>query len=159
MFDEIIDKAWNVYKAESKRSFSQRMRRLTEYAGGLNPGKLKTALLKFCSKKTWFISSYDYANAHRTGNMIDRLINRTDRKLHVSKGWHGTMASAEIGIRGFCLVQNFCPYCPSVQKKYDGKQSAFEKLNGYKYSENWLENLIIATSTQQKYRFQQKTVE
>jgi len=159
LFREILDKAWNAYKAENKRSFSQRIRRLYEYAQELKPSKLKTALCKLCSKRNWFTPAYNYHNAHRTSNRIDRLINRTDRKLHISKWWHGTIASAEIGIRAFCLIQNFSPYCPSVQKKYNGKQSAFERLNGYKYAENWLENLIIATSTQQKYRFQQKTLE
>lgn len=159
LFKEILDKAWNAYKAENKRSFSQRIRRLKDFTSNMVEGKLKIALDKLCSKRDWFSVSYDYNQAHRTSNMIDRLINKIDRKLYTSKWWHGTKASAEKGIRAFCLIQNFSPYCPRVQKKYDSKVSAFEKLNGHKYAENWLENLIIATSVQPKYKFQQKKLE
>lgn len=159
LFREILDKSWNTYQAKNKRSFSQRIRRLSEYAKGLNSGKLKTALSKLCAKKNWFTPTYDYIKSHRTSNMVDRLINRTDRRLQISKWWHGKIISAEVGIRAFCLIQNFCPYCPIVRKKYEGQNSAFERLNGYKYSDNWVENLLIATSIQQKYKFQQKKLE
>lgn len=159
IYRNIVEQAWNAYKAKNKRSFSQRIRRLNEYAQSLRASKLKTALKKLCSKKDWFIPAYDFGNAHRTSNMIDRLINRTDRRLFIGKWWHGSLSSAEKSIRAFCLIQNFCPYCPRVSEKYYGQESAFERLNGYKYAVNWTENMLIATSGQQRYTFQQKKLE
>jgi hypothetical protein len=35
----------------------------------------------------------------------------------------------------------------------------FERLNGFSYRENWLQNLLIATSTPPIYRFQHKPIE
>ena len=88
--------------------------------------------------------------------MIDRLINRIDRRLFIGKWWHGTIIAAEKGLRSFCLLENFCPYCSITRNSYDGKSSAFEKLNGFRYHDSWLQNLLIATSIQDIYIFQQK---
>ena len=87
--------------------------------------------------------------------MIDRLINRRDRRLFIGKWGHGTIVSAEKNLRSFCLIQNFIPYCPLIQKKSELNNSAFEKLNKKKYSDNWTENMLIATSIQKIYIFQQ----
>ena len=68
------------------------------------------------------------------------------------------VASSEKNLRSFCLIQNFIPYCPLVRKKKELNNSAFEKLNKKKYSQNWTENLLIATSIQNIYIFQQNTL-
>jgi hypothetical protein len=154
--NEILEKVWEVYQSKDKTTFSQNMECLREWANKLSESKLKVVLLKLCLKEKWFSAAYDFENAHRTSNMIDRLINRLDRRLFIGKWWHGSIVSAEKGLRSFCLLENFCPYCPITRKKYGGKMSAFERLNGFRYHDCWLENLLIATSIQGIYIFQQK---
>ncbi len=46
LYNEIADKAWKVYQAEDKTTFSQRMRRLRAWGNKLEDSKLKEALLK-----------------------------------------------------------------------------------------------------------------
>ena len=64
---EVLDKAWAVYKAETRIKFSQRVRRLREWAEAKLPdGGLKHAVLKLCAKKAQFLKAYDHPRAHRT---------------------------------------------------------------------------------------------
>ncbi|MCB8951383.1 MAG: hypothetical protein H6650_21840 [Ardenticatenales bacterium] len=54
---------------------------------------------------------------------------------------------ADLRTRAWALLHNFRPYCPrsKVSKEY---QSPAHKLNGFVYRENWLENLLVASSNQ-----------
>jgi hypothetical protein len=88
--------------------------------------------------------------------MIDRLMRGLDKYLFAKQYFHGTLVSAEYGVRAYCLLSNFRPYNPSTVKETEGSHSPFERLNGFTYHENWLENLLIATSRQEIYRFQHK---
>ncbi len=74
LYSQIAEKAWRLYRAGTKQSFSQRLRRLREWGGTLGDSPLKTALLKLCGKKAGFLPAYDFAACLRTGNMIDRLM-------------------------------------------------------------------------------------
>lgn len=93
--------------------------------------------------------------------MIDRLMQGMDKCLFAKSSFHGTLASAERGIRAYCLLTNFRPtaYNPIAHLKFRDKDSPFERLNGFTYHESWLQNLLIATSRQKIYRFQQKKLE
>ena len=44
------------------------------------------------------------------------------------------------------LLWNFHPYDRRTQAKYGRQASPFERVNGFRYHENWLENLLIAAS-------------
>ena len=69
-----------------------------------------------------------------------------ERRLHAAQHFHGIIISATKQMRAQALLINFCPYSPSIIEKHVGKQSPFEKLNGYRYRDNWLENLLVASS-------------
>ena len=90
--------------------------------------------------------AYDHPKAHRTSNMIDRLMQRMHRHLFSTQYFHGTMAAAELSIRGWALIQNFAPYNPRTVKKLNGFKSPAERLNQFKYHDNWLHNLFISAS-------------
>lgn len=49
-------------------------------------------------------------------------------------------------VRAHALLVNFCPYSPQVIHNKGGIGSPFEQLNGFVYRENWLENLLVASS-------------
>jgi hypothetical protein len=158
LYNLIADKAWQVYEANTKRCFSQRLRRLREWGETLTESLLKTKLLKLCEKKVGFIPAYDFTTCLRTSNMIDRLMRGMDKYLVGRQYFHGTLVSAEYGIRSYCLLTNFRPYMynPTTDHKSQDICSPFTRLNGFTYHECWLHNLLIATSRQDIYRFQHK---
>ncbi len=82
-----------------------------------------------------------------------------DKYVFAKQHFHGTLASAEQGVRAYCLLTNFRPYNPTTVTALQGIQSPFERVNGFTYHENWLHNLLIATSGQSISRFQHKTIE
>lgn len=147
LFNIVADKIWDCYKAESKAAFSQRVRRLYEWA--VNE-KVPDVILKPIKKLKENISSYskayDFPDCHRTSNMVDRLMQRMDRHLFSTFYFHGNLASAELSIRGWALIYNFAPCNPTTLKKYNGLKSPAERLNKFKYHDNWLQNLFISAS-------------
>ena len=146
LFSEILDKAWNAYQAETLASFAQRLRRLREWATKLEKTKLRDKLLKLCKKKEFFTDAYHHKTAHRTSNMVDRLMNGMERFIYSARYFHTTSKSAEKLMRSYVLIYNFSPSCPQTIKKYDGKISPAERLNRFKYHDKWLHNLLISAS-------------
>jgi hypothetical protein len=63
-----------------------------------------------------YSSAYDFAEAHRTSNMIDRLMQRMDRHLLTTQYFHGALQAAELSIRGWALIQTFAPWKPRTIK-------------------------------------------
>jgi hypothetical protein len=160
LYRTIVENAWQVYQGETKRSFSQRLRRLREWGLTLNDSPLKTKLLKLCEKTSGFLPAYDFPHCLRTSNMIDRLMKGMDRYLFAKQYFHGTLISAEYGIRSYCLLSNFRPAIsnPIAGYKSRDRGSPFEHMNGFTYHDCWLQNMLIATSRQAIYRFQHKQV-
>jgi len=160
LYDRIVERAWETYAATTKRSFSQRLRRLREWGETLKESPLKTKLLKLCQKKAGFLPAYDFPQCLRTSNMIDRLMRGMDKYLFTHQEFHGTLASAEYGIRSYCLLTNFRPsaYNPIAGATRQATRSPFTQLNGFTYHECWLQNMLVATSGQAIYRFRYKKV-
>lgn len=158
LYETIVEKAWEVYEAKTKRSVSQRLRRLREWGNTLTESPLKTKLLKLCEKKAGFLLAYDFPTCLRTSNMVDRLMRGMDKYLFAKQDFHGTLVSAEYGIRSYCLLTNFRPYLynPIARIKSLSLASPFTELNGFAYHGCWLQNMLIATSRQEIYRFQHK---
>jgi hypothetical protein len=162
LYQQIADQAWQAYQAMTKRSFAQRLRRLREWGKKtLADSPLKSKLLKLCGKKAGFMPAYDHPKSLRTSNMVDRLMQGMDKYLFAKQYFHGMRVSAERSIRAYCLLTNFRPtaYNPIAHLRFRDKDSPFEQLNGFTYHDNWLHNLLIATSRQEIYRFQQKKLE
>ncbi len=144
---DVQKRVWEAYRASSKRAFSQRLRRLREWAAEVLPeSEMKTNTLAFCDKRDQFSQSYDHLTAHRTSNMVDRLMKFLDRAFFNAQYFHGTPESAEARVRALALLWNFCPSSPETVKKYGGQLCPAERLNGKRYAENWLENLLVSGS-------------
>ena len=147
IFNEIAEAVWDVFRAENKRSFSQRIRRLREKAlEKITKGIVLDKVLALCNKAPNFAKAYDHPGAHRTSNMADRLMRWLDRYLFNMQYFHGTLASAELGIRAWAILRNFQPYCARTVGSRTELVCAATELNGFKYCDNWLENLLVATS-------------
>ncbi len=151
-FEAIATKLWHAYEATNKRSFSQRVRRLVEEASHLKvPESMMKTLHTLKSRLPQYAVAYDHEGAHRTSNMLDRLMQFMDRHLFAMRYFHGKPGAAELSIRGWALIYNFAPSCPRTRKKYNGLASPAERLNGSRYSDIWLENLLISGSLQARY--------
>ena len=147
VFDQVREKVWQAYRAPSKAAFAQRLRRLREWAKRTLPDSpMKNHTLDLCEKRAQFSRSYDYHRAHRTSNLVDRLMKFLDRACFNAQYFHGTLASAELRVRALALLWNFCPSSPRTVKKHQGRRCPAERLNGKRYAENWLENLLVSGS-------------
>ena len=106
-------------------------------------------MLALCYKAPLFKLAFDFPSAYRTSNALDRLMNYQDRLLYAMQYLHGTKESARLYVRAMALFWNFHPYGSQTQAKYGGQRnSPFEGLNGFRYHDNWLHNLLIASSLQ-----------
>ena len=143
----VQQRVWEAYQAPSKRAFSQRLRRLKEWAEKALPEcAMKDHTMDLCDKRVRFIQSYNHLGAHRTSNMVDRLMKFVDRACFIGQYFHGTSESAENRVRALGLLWNFCPSSPETVKKYAGLACPAERLNGKRYADNWLENLLVSGS-------------
>jgi hypothetical protein len=146
-FDQAASKLWDCYKAENKTTFSQRIRRLIEWCQKNSmPSVIANPIKKLRQNIAEYKIAYDHPNAHRTSNMVDRLMQRMDRHLFSTRYFHGSMNAAELSIRGWTLIQNFAPCNPQTVKKLNGSRSPAERLNKFRYHDNWLHNLFISAS-------------
>lgn len=81
---EVLERVWQAYRAETKRAFSQRLRRLQQWATQQLSGAVSEMVLKLCKRRKDFTVAYESPGAARTSNAVDRLLNRVDRLLYAS---------------------------------------------------------------------------
>jgi len=144
-FHAIQQRVWDVYHAQDADHFMQHIADLQRWAHAHVTGPTLEAILKLCSKADLFVLAFDYPDAYRTSNMLDRQLDPLDRCLYSARYFHGHLMSAEYQVRAWALFHNFQPYCPraKIRQYY---QSPFHKLNGFVYHHNWLQNLLVAAS-------------
>lgn len=143
---QILDQAWQVYQATTKRSFAQRVRRLREWSRSQLTGVAAEMVEKLCARCSSFLPAYDCPGAARTSNAVDRLLNVLDRHLYAMRYCHGTKASARWAVRALAMQWNFHPYGKRLRQDQPTRSSPFADLNGFQYHENWLHNFLIASS-------------
>jgi hypothetical protein len=140
-------RVWEAYHAPTKRAVSQRLRRLKEWAEKALPDcVMKGHTLDLCDKRDQFSESYNHPDAHRTSNMVDRLMKFLDRAFFNAQYFHGLPDSAESRVRALALLWNFCPSSPETVRKYAGQACPAERLNGKRYADHGLENLLVSGS-------------
>jgi hypothetical protein len=72
-----------------------------------------------------------------------------DRFLFNRQYFHRSGEAAELGIRAWALLRNFRPYSPRTltqRPQLPQARCPAERLNGFRYRQNWLENLRVAAS-------------
>jgi hypothetical protein len=143
---QVLDRAWQVYQAATKRQFAQRLRRLAEWTPVHLSGPVATMVLKMCRRRADFTPAYECPQAHRTSNAVDRLLDDQDRLLYTMRYGHGTTDSARLAARAMALQWNFHPYGVRLRRNQPSRGSPFHDLNGFQYHPHWLHNLLIASS-------------
>jgi hypothetical protein len=146
-FAQVQKRLWKAYHAPSKRAFAQRLRRLRAWAETALPAcVMKSHTLDLCGKRDQFSKSYDHPEAHRTSNRVDRLMKFLDRAFFQAQYFHGMPDAAESRVRALALLWNFCPSSPQTVRKHAGHACPAERLNGKRYADKWLENLLVCGS-------------
>jgi hypothetical protein len=146
LFPQLKADVWQIYHASNAVDFRQQMTKFQAWAQQVVTGTALEAIEKLVAKTDRFVLAFDYPQAYRTSNMIDRLMEPMARWLFSARAFHGHWHSAELQIRAWALCHNFWPYCPraKVSQHY---LSPAHKLNGFVYHQNWLHNLLISTSS------------
>ncbi len=142
----IGDKVWNAYHSDNLTQFSQRIRRLREWVSDLADSPVRKAVLNLCAKASEFKEGLRNPDAHRTSNMIDRLMNYQDRLLYTMQYFHGSEETARLSLRAMALIWNFHPYGTRVRNNNPDLISPFYRINKFCYHENWLQNFLVASS-------------
>jgi hypothetical protein len=146
-FDALREQVWGAYHAPDARTFSQRLRRLREWAEAhVDKEVVREKVLALCEKRSAFLVAYAHPGCRRTSNPVDRLLRRLDRRLYCSQHLHGSTGAAERGLRGWALIHNFAPSCPWTVRGSADLRSPAERLNGKRYHPEWLQNLLISAS-------------
>jgi hypothetical protein len=146
-FDALRERVWEAYHAPEARTFSQRLRRLREWAEAHGDKQVvREKVLALCSRRRAFVRAYDHPGCCRTSNQVDRLLRRLDYHLHCTQHLHGSTAAAEQGLRGWALIHNFAPSCPETVRQTAGLRSPAERLNEGGYHPQWLQNLLVSAS-------------
>ena len=146
-FDTAATKIWDCYRAESKGQLAQQIRRLREWTKKHLPQcAMKDNILKLCAKKKRWIQHLDFPSAHRTSNMLDRVMRAMSRHAFNSQMFHATIDSTTANFRAFALLYNFSPSCPAVTKLQQQLTSPAARLNSFAYHQDWIQNLLIAAS-------------
>jgi hypothetical protein len=108
---KVTGRLWHVYKAPTKHQLAQRLRRLREWTQAkVEPETMQHKLLNLRTKAAKFQVAYDFPDAYRTSNALDRLMNYQDRLFYNMQYFHGTMDSARLQLRSMALIWNFHPY-------------------------------------------------
>jgi hypothetical protein len=106
----VLERAWRVSQATTKRQFAKRLRRLAEWTPTHLSGAVAEMVLKMCHHRADCTPAYDCPQAYRTSHAVDRLLNYQDRLRYAMRYYHATTASARLAVRAIALQWNFHPY-------------------------------------------------
>jgi hypothetical protein len=139
-------RVWDVYRAATAEEFRRLMGEFQQRCATQTwTVPVREMLEKLWAKTESYAVAYDHPGCHRTSNAVDRPMNRLCRLMYAGRGLHGHQGSSELRLRGWALLENFRPYAPrgKCPRAFD---SPAHRLNGKRYHEHWLHNLMASTS-------------
>ena len=146
-YHQAAEKVWHIYRASTKRSMGQRIRRLRQWTRAYLPDvPMKENLLKLCDKRKRWLAHIDFQDAFRTSATLDRLMKFMERHAIAAQMFHSDHQKTTQNIRAYALLYNFTPSCPAVVDNHPMLTSPAARANHFVYHHNWLQNLLIATS-------------
>jgi hypothetical protein len=145
LFPSIKQQVWDIYHAETPDDFRQQVADFLAWSRQSLTGTALEAIEKLCAKTDDFLLAFDFPDAYRTSNMIDRHMEPMARWLSSARFFHGHWTAAELQTRSWAILHNFWPYCPRATVRQHFISPA-HKLNSFVYHDNWLHNLLISSS-------------
>jgi hypothetical protein len=139
-------RAWDVYRAATAEEFRRLMGELQQWCAPRTlTVPVREMVEKLWAKTESYVVAYDHPGCHRTSNAVDRPMNRLCRLMDAGRGLHGHQGSSEVRLRGGALLLNFRPYAPRGKSPREFDSPA-HRLNGRRYHEHWLHDLMASTS-------------
>ena len=142
---EIRKMLWDAYKATDAKEFIAQIDEFKLKAHDmiqpLNKQRILEAIDKIWAKKDQYAQYYEFNNAYRTSNQVDRPMNNLDKYLFNTQYFHGHLKNADLKLRAWALIHNFKPFCKRAKNKH---LSRYHQINKIIYHDSWLENLLIA---------------
>jgi len=156
IFTEIADYLWWIYEAGTKRSFAQRWSSLMRWRRHNDhrlPERIASKLDRANDNKLdGYKAFYDTGQrGHRLSCALDRQMGSLDRKLFAMRYLHGHWESSNLLIRAWAHLHNFAPWNPRSANLHQA-QCPQERLTGFRYRDDWLQNFRVASSLQ-GYRY------
>lgn len=145
-YGEIRQKVWEAYHAPDRRTFSQHLRRLSEWAQTTLTGIVLEKVLDLYEKRDLWEIAFDYPEGHRTSNMLERIMRSMNRYFFDGQHLHGSLRTTRRHCRAWALLYNFTPWHPATTRANNGWRSPAERLNQHRYHDSWLQNLLISSS-------------
>ena len=143
---ELHRRVWDVYRAATAEEFRRLMSELQQWCGGQTwTAAVREMLTKLWNKREAYVVAYAHPGCHRTSNAVDRPMNRLGRLLYAGRGLHGHQRSSELRLRGWALLFNFRPFARRSNQPR-AHDSPAHRINGKRYHEHWLHNLMTSTS-------------
>ena len=143
---ELHRRVWDVYHAATAEEFRRLMGAFQQWCATQTwTAPVREMLAKLWNKTESYVVAYARPGWHRTSNAVDRPMNRLCRLMYASRGLHGHQCSSELRLRGWALLLNFRPYAPRSNHPRTHDSPA-HRLNGKRYHEHWLHNLMASTS-------------
>jgi hypothetical protein len=143
---ELHRRVWDVYRAVTAEEFRRLMSAFQQWCESQTwTASVREMLTKLWNKTESYAAAYEHPGCHRTSNAVDRPMNRLCRLMYAGRGLHGHQSPSERRLRGWALLLNFRPYAPrsNQPRAYD---SPAHRLNGKRYHDHWLHNLMASTS-------------
>jgi hypothetical protein len=143
---ELHRRIWDVYRAATAEEFRRLMDEFQRWSDTQTwTASVSEMLTKLWNKTESYVVAYDHPGCHRTSNAVDRPMNRLCRLMYASRGLHGHQGTSELRLRGWALLLNFRPYARRSNRPR-AHDSPAHRLNGKRYHEHWLHNLMASTS-------------
>jgi hypothetical protein len=143
---ELHRRVWDVYRAATAEEFRRLMNELQQWCATQTWNtSVREMLTKLWNKTESYVVASAHPGCHRTSNAVDRPMNRLCRLMYAGRGLHGHQGSSESRLRGWSLLLNFRPHAPRGRCPR-AFESPAHRLNGKRYHEHWLHNLMVSTS-------------
>jgi len=110
IFSDISQQVWDIYHADDRQEFFKLIADFHHWAAEHLSGPALDAVEKLCLNAPHFALAFDFPQAYRTSNMIDRHMLPLDRWLFAARSFHGHWRSAEKQIRAWVLFHDFMPF-------------------------------------------------
>jgi hypothetical protein len=146
LFATLSEKVWHAYHATDRRTFSQRLRRVREWARRALSGDILARALRLCGRLGEYGLAYAHPGGHRTSVMLDRVMRSMSGYFVGCQHLHGSAEATRRHARAWALLHNFGPWGPEAQRANAGYRSPAERLNRHRYHDDWLHNLLISAS-------------
>jgi hypothetical protein len=146
-FAQLSERVWRAYRARTRRSFGQRMRRLWEWAqANVSAAWVLEQVKKLCGRAKEYGEAYAHPGGHRTSNALDRVMRAMNRYFDCGQHLHRSAQACGRHVRAWALLFNFRPWHPAVARASGGWRCPAERLNRHRYHGDWLQNLLASAS-------------